>query len=331
MALERTSLRLLKASVEKTYGLLREASADDPDSQMTFPRLSLQLNTLTKLVQKNLSAIGNSSSSAERRPLARRAEDSSSDAKALLPSEDAVDAAALSRLWTAFVERLSSAFPPDPSAAALASPSRVASLGELLHDHILAAQEAFHGALAAEAGLALQGQSGEGVENLRASKEGLGGGVETALLPALPALRPPELRSVVNCLNSFARLAHTGLVSLREFAAESVEAGAACTAATAQATAEDQRAEPEDSAATVAAEGQCLWEEDRRRLSSFVQSAGGRRMRSVEMTPGDRRSSGSIYAFFHRALLLLVRHSEHLDPQSLSNTVNAFTKARLQW
>ncbi|KAL8430807.1 hypothetical protein ACSSS7_005690 [Eimeria intestinalis] len=334
VALGRGSASLLHCLLSRTEALLPTFS---------FPLLTLQLNLLTRLLQLN-----------SRLLLAQQHRDRE-DKPQQQQQQQQVDLRALGRLWCLIVSRLSSALPQDAAATAAAAASSITAkskLRDLLHDHVLAAQEAYYASL-----LQQQQQQELGAPVLPLEgKDGTSsflvapGGASQGVLPdGLPAVKPHELKNVVNALNSFSRLADLGLVSLREVAAEpSAAVAAAAAAAAADQTApvysdarrnnsssssSKQQQYPltcEAAAPLAAGDEMQRWQQSRARLSSVVECTGSTRMRGIELGPGDRRCSSSIYGFFHRAILLLVQQQQHLDPQSLSNAVNAFAKARLQ-
>ncbi|CDJ66001.1 hypothetical protein, conserved [Eimeria necatrix] len=340
VALGLTPPSLINCLVRRTQELL---------PYFTFPLLTLQLNVITRLLQINSHLLQQQQQQQKphhKQPQQRQRILQCQPQQQQL-QQQAIDIHALPQLWCNIVSRLSSALPQDAAAAAAAASSSTARshLRDLLHDHILAAQEAY------DASLRQQQQQHGGVEDKNALPSGVSlvAGADGFEAPkgsrSLPPVQPQDLKNVVNALNSFSRLAHMGLVSLRDVSAEA--AGAAAVAAAAAAAAADQMvpaaASPQQqllnsktsrAGAGEAAAGETdelqRWQRSRARLSSVVECTGGFRMRGVEMAPGDRRSSSRIYGFFHRAILLLVQQQQHLDPQSLSNAVNAFAKARLQ-
>ncbi|KAL8448303.1 hypothetical protein Emed_003833 [Eimeria media] len=332
VALGQGSASLLHCLLGRTEALLPTFS---------FPLLTLHLNLLTRLLQLNSKVL---------LPQQHRHPEDKLHQK----QQQQVDLHALGRLWCLIVSRLSSALPQDAAATAAAAASSITAkskLRDLLHDHVLAAQEAYYASLQKQQQqqqrqqlgaslLPLEGKDGSSLP-LGAPDEG----AQEGPLEGLPAVKPHELKNVVNALNSFSRLADLGLVSLREVAAEpSAAVAAAATAAAADQTApvysdlrsssssKQQHHQMACKAAAATGEGDEMqrWQLSRARLSSVVECTGSSRMRGIELGPGDRRCSSSIYGFFHRAILLLVQQQQHLDPQSLSNAVNAFAKARLQ-
>ncbi|OEH73737.1 hypothetical protein cyc_00699 [Cyclospora cayetanensis] len=328
VALGRTSLPLLRCLIKRTEELLPFFS---------FPLLTLQLNSLTRLLQINSRVL--LQQQVQQRHRERQHRTLQREPQQVQEAESQINMHNLSQLW--------------------------ARLRDLLHDHILAAQEAYDASLKQymrpQDGAAEKPEKQRSFPLSEVTAPSPQGDAEERhprdTYPNLPPVKPHELKNVVNALNSFARLAHLGFVSLRDVSSEA--SAAAAVAAAAAAAAADQMVPTIDAAActygsseqqhaqrqqhgaeaataeaAAAASGEKdelqRWQTSRARLSSVVECTGSFRMRGVEMGPADRRSSSSIYGLFHRAILLLVQEQHHLDPQSLSNAVNAFAKARLQ-
>ena len=331
MALGQTSPSLLRCLLKRTEELLFDFS---------FPLLTLQLNSLTRLLQLNSTLLQHPQQQQQQQ------------------QQQQLDMHAMAHLWRGIVSRLSSALPQDAAAAAAAAASTSAAnarLRDLLHDHLLAAQEAYDAAMQQQQQQQQQQQLQQETQRRSSCVQQPGHGALVpqpggGAPPSLPPVQPHELKNVVNALNSFARLSHLGLVSLRDVAADTSAAAAVAAAAAAAATdpmrlpppcdstppkraskkQQQQQQEQEQETAAAAADELRRWRRSRERLSSLVECIGSFRMRGVELGPGDRRTSSSIYGFFHQSILLLIKEQGHLGPQSLSNAVNAFAKARLQ-